>query len=333
MYQNAVSRAFRIALLSLASLVLTAGTACPQAERQAKHPATSSKPAAPITRFQTVPLPPELASRVRALEAAVESRLSQKTGADRIAFVRPLSAGEKDELRAVIPSGAPITADHLVAIDMRFHRIDGTEGFGRIIVAEYFSNKALRGQRGPKRGYWKILDRDPGRRAIAQELVDFFVANFKAANPYPLERVIPLHFFQEIARARNIDIDELSMRYNNTYAFAIRRVRGTSRWSRHAIGAIDINPFYNPIITRTTKGRRARVAMAALTPSELATEQIRVEPLGAAKHAFDREQLTDRHVIANQSSPIVEYFSSNGWTWGGNWRTIKDYHHFSPGDE
>jgi hypothetical protein len=27
--------------------------------------------------------------------------------------------------------------------------------------------------------------------------------------------------------------------------------------------------------------------------------------------------------------PVVRAFASIGWAWGGDWRTLKDYQHFS----
>ena len=30
----------------------------------------------------------------------------------------------------------------------------------------------------------------------------------------------------------------------------------------------------------------------------------------------------------NADSPIVKEFKKRGWTWGGDWKSLKDYQHF-----
>ena len=96
--------------------------------------------------------------------------------------------------------------------------------------------------------------------------------------------------------------DAASMRANNTSAFNCRTVTGGSGWSEHSYGrAIDINPVQNPYIARGTVAPetgsryldRSRLRRGMLTP--------------AARRAF-----TDL-----------------GWGWGGTWRSLKDYMHFS----
>ncbi|HLG20071.1 MAG TPA: M15 family metallopeptidase [Bdellovibrionota bacterium] len=89
-----------------------------------------------------------------------------------------------------------------------------------------------------------------------------------------LTEVIPRHCPVQAERLA-VDADDLSMRFNNTYAFAPREVRDTGIWSRQTSGAIDINPAYNPVISRT----------------------------------------------------------EHDWSWGGRWKSLHDYHHFSPGNE
>ena len=67
----------------------------------------------------------------------------------------------------------------------------------------------------------------------------------------------------------------------------------------HAYGyAIDINPVQNPYI----KGKA-------------------VFPPGAVYNTHKPGTLT-------YYSPIVKAFIRLGWTWGGNWNSLKDYQHF-----
>jgi hypothetical protein len=88
--------------------------------------------------------------------------------------------------------------------------------------------------------------------------------------------------------------DEASMAADNTSAFNCRRIAGTSRWSEHAYGrAIDINPVENPHVTA----------------------------------AIDRSQLRPGMIVADDV--VVKAFAAIGWSWGGTWRSSKDYQHFS----
>ena len=111
-----------------------------------------------------------------------------------------------------------------------------------------------------------------------------------------------------IKRMRLVDAyggnDRRSMAANNTSAFNCRPVAGTSRWSEHAYGrAIDVNPIQNPY-----------VANGAATP-----------PAGAGY--VDRSQR--RRGMIHAGDAVVRAFAAQGWGWGGYWRSIKDYQHFS----
>lgn len=89
---------------------------------------------------------------------------------------------------------------------------------------------------------------------------------------------------------------------NNTASFVCRRSIGSSGWSRHAFGgAIDINPFHNPYV------RGDRVV------PELATAYV------------DRT----RDVPGMLTPEIAALFANVGWGWGGEWRTVSDWMHFS----
>jgi hypothetical protein len=112
-----------------------------------------------------------------------------------------------------------------------------------------------------------------------------------------------------IRRMRLVDVyggnDDRSMVADNTSAFNCRKVTGGSEWSQHAYGwAIDINPVENPYISRSGK----------------------VSPPNGAKYA-DRS-LREKGMI-HRRGVVNRAFQSIGWGWGGNWRSIKDYQHFS----
>lgn len=89
--------------------------------------------------------------------------------------------------------------------------------------------------------------------------------------------------------------DDASMAANNTSAFCYRNVAGTTYLSYHATGlAIDINPKDNPVAKPRVKG-----GSIPKTP----------------------------HVI-NEQDACYKAFHKRGFTWGGHWRSLKDYQHF-----
>lgn len=93
--------------------------------------------------------------------------------------------------------------------------------------------------------------------------------------------------------------DDLSMEANNCSAFNYRLKVGKASLSAHATGrAIDINPRQNPYLR-----------------DEL------VLPSGA-----NYDVAAPGTLLAD--GPVVRAFESRGWTWGGRWTKIKDFHHF-----
>jgi D-alanyl-D-alanine carboxypeptidase len=105
--------------------------------------------------------------------------------------------------------------------------------------------------------------------------------------------------------------DDASMAANNTSAFNCRFVAGTKVLSAHALGiAIDINPEQNPWVdgadTAPPKGR------AFDRPSKRQSAHRRGQP-----------------GIIMQGDVVVRAFKQQGWKWGGDWSSKKDYQHFS----
>ncbi len=115
---------------------------------------------------------------------------------------------------------------------------------------------------------------------------------------FPIGSAIPIshdRFFKE----GKWNEDDLSMMANNTSAFNYRTVTGGKNLSKHAYGfAIDINPVQNPYI----KGDIVLPPKAVYDPTKPGTLVI--------------------------DSPVVKTFLRLGWTWGGNWNSLKDYQHF-----
>lgn len=130
--------------------------------------------------------------------------------------------------------------------------------------------------------------------AVARVFEKLFDARF------PLASVRPIRAFG--------GSDEASMAANNTSAFLCREVTEGAGWSEHAYGrAIDVNPLWNPYV-RITDG------LATVLPP-------------AADAALDRSAPKLGWVIPG--GPAVKAFAAEGWGWGGTWRTLKDYQHFS----
>ncbi len=98
--------------------------------------------------------------------------------------------------------------------------------------------------------------------------------------------------------------DERSMLADNTSAFNCRLVPGTRIWAQHAYGlAVDIDPLENPEVRSGQTDPAAAVAWA---------DRSRSSP------AMIRHQ-----------DVVWPAFHAIGWTWGGDWSSLKDYMHFS----
>jgi peptidoglycan L-alanyl-D-glutamate endopeptidase CwlK len=97
--------------------------------------------------------------------------------------------------------------------------------------------------------------------------------------------------------------DAASMAADNSSAFNYRPIAGTDRLSRHALGrAVDINPRENP----------------AIYPDN------RIAPAGAVWQPGQPGTFTKDH-------PVVRAFRKKGWSWGGEFTHLRDYHHFEKG--
>ena len=85
----------------------------------------------------------------------------------------------------------------------------------------------------------------------------------------------------------------------------------TNRLSRHARGlAIDLTPLYNPyIVYKRVKGR--------IVPST-----------HRRKWAFDRDTRNDIPYKIDSEDLAVKLFLQEGFNWGGDWTSEKDYQHF-----
>lgn len=134
-------------------------------------------------------------------------------------------------------------------------------------------------------------------KTIVEDLISIFYELYR--NEYRLERV---HLIDDY-----LGDDTASMQDNNTSCFNYRTVEGSTSLSKHALGlAVDINPLYNPYITYEN-------GVASVSPAESAEYADRSQ---AFPYKIDREDL------------CYKLFTSHGFTWGGNWNSVKDYQHF-----
>lgn len=143
-------------------------------------------------------------------------------------------------------------------------------------------------------------------KEIAQDLLEIFEELYKAK--YPIEKMRLIDEYGAKSATSGAD-DDASMADNNTSCFNFRKVAGTKSLSKHAYGrAIDINPRYNPYI-HSRNGRQV------------------VEPANGAEWASNR---TKKHhpMIITTDDLCYKLFRQHGFTWGGTWRTMKDYQHF-----
>ena len=111
--------------------------------------------------------------------------------------------------------------------------------------------------------------------------------------------------FHEIQPASaHAGYDNHLMETNTTSAFNCRRVTGGKSFSKHSYGkAIDINPLWNPYV----KGKK-------------------VLPPAGTPFAKNRRKLKQGGILHPKSLP-VQLFKQAGWTWGGDWKSLKDYQH------
>lgn len=91
---------------------------------------------------------------------------------------------------------------------------------------------------------------------------------------------------------------------NGTGAMVCRATTGGTSYSAHAYGlAIDLNPFLNPY-------QRADLVIPERASAYL-------------NRSWVRPGMVRPHGL------VVRAFARIGWSWGGDWRTLKDYQHFS----
>ena len=134
-------------------------------------------------------------------------------------------------------------------------------------------------------------------KSVAGDVLDIFAELFKEG--FQIAGMRPVYTFE--------GDDNKSMAANNTSAFNCRAVTGGRRLSEHAFGrAIDINPIENPYV------RRGRVV-----------------PGAGRDYARPKKREEKIRGLIRSNGIVVKAFKRKKWKWGGNWRSAKDYQHFS----
>jgi hypothetical protein len=133
---------------------------------------------------------------------------------------------------------------------------------------------------------------------VSQDIVEIFKTLY--TEKFPINKVA-------LIDAYNGD-DGASMADNNSSAFCWREIAGGGRLSMHAYGlAVDINPVINPYVQMGPDGAQT------IKP-----------PQGAAY--LDRTVVVPGTVTKGDA--CYNAFISHGWSWGGDWTSLKDYQHF-----
>lgn len=140
---------------------------------------------------------------------------------------------------------------------------------------------------------------------IEQDCLEIFQALFEAE--YQIYRMV---LIDDYWTGDGEETDGVSIKNNNTSCFNYRNVPGSTKRSNHALGlAIDINPYENPYVP--TSGGAADYSNLDETEYYYATNR----------------KETDAHVITHEDL-AYKLFKEHGFTWGGDWYSLKDYQHF-----
>lgn len=139
--------------------------------------------------------------------------------------------------------------------------------------------------------------------AIAEDVRNIFYELFE--QEYEIES---MRLIDKFWTGDSVSSDTNSIENNNTSSFNYRVVPGTKKLSNHAAGyAIDINPLQNPYVKYDQNGKLVH-------------------------YYKDMEQYLDResekpHMITHEDI-CYQIFTKYGFTWGGDWKSSKDYQHF-----
>ena len=138
-------------------------------------------------------------------------------------------------------------------------------------------------------------------KKVADEVVDIFHELYNIG--------YPIHKMKLVSDYKGNDWQ--SIEADNTSAFNCRNATGSKKWSKHSYGkAIDINPIENPYISKS-----GRISHTASLKYRRREHQKNIHP--------------ENWALLLKNDEVTKTFKRYGWKWGGDWRGVKDYQHFS----
>ena len=140
---------------------------------------------------------------------------------------------------------------------------------------------------------------------IEKDCLEIFQELFKAG--YPICRMVLIDNYWT---GDSVETDAVSIKKNNTSSFNYRNIPGSTKRSNHALGlAVDLNSYENPYVPT----KNGAPDYSALDEQEY-------------YYATNRNAGVE-HVITEEDL-AYKLFTEHGFTWGGNWKSLKDYQHF-----
>ena len=138
-------------------------------------------------------------------------------------------------------------------------------------------------------------------KEVADEVVDIFHELYTIG--------YPIHKMKLVSDYKGNDWQSIDA--DNTSAFNCRNATGSKKWSKHSYGkAIDMNPIENPYISKS-----GRISHTASLKYRRREHQKNIHP--------------ENWAVLLKNDEVTKTFKKYGWKWGGDWRGVKDYQHFS----
>jgi hypothetical protein len=256
-------------VVSSAELAEVGAAAKEQHATHAPSPAADAAPAAPALPRYDLLEEVELTPEVlRDRRLPTRSLLPPPADGRFASSIGPVTPAIRDRMGESWSSACPIDLTDLRYVTVAFRGFDGFAHTGELVLAA----------------------------PVAEDVVGVFEKLFDAGFPIEEMRLVTTEDHHAPKTGDG----------NSTAAYNCRSIRGSSRWSEHALGtAVDINPFHNPMLKR-----------GSLVP-EKATSYV------------DRANVRPGMVV--DPGVAVKAFAEIGWKWGGHWNSHKDWMHFSAG--
>ena len=148
-----------------------------------------------------------------------------------------------------------------------------------------------------------------GEMIVNKSIADSTLAVFKALFNAKYQ-IRQMHLVDDFWYIDSSSTDDVCMLVDNTSCFNYRAVQGTSKISKHALGlAIDINPHENPYAKVLSDGSLSMFKPELYADGYLTSRSSKIHAITTSDTAY-------------------KLFISAGFSWGGNWNSVKDFQHF-----